>query len=114
MERGLTLVTGGTDNHLVLVDLRPQNVSGKDVEERLEAAGIIANRNTVPNDPRPPREASGLRLGSPALTTRGLGEAEFKQLANAIADVVLQPGDASQAAATKLAQELTKAFPLYK
>ncbi len=113
LEQGLTLVTGGTDNHLLLVDLRPQDVSGHEVEERLEAAGIIANRNTVPNDPRPPREASGLRLGSPALTTRGLGEAEFRRLGTAIADVILQPSQASSAAAVKLVAELTKTFPLY-
>ncbi len=114
VERGLTLVTGGTDNHLLLVDLRPQDVSGREVEERLEAAGIVANRNTVPNDPRPPRESSGLRLGSPALTTRGLGEAEFRRLGNVIADVILQPGQASSDAAAKLVAELTAAFPLYE
>lgn len=113
MERGLTLVTGGTDNHLLLVDLRPQDVSGREVEERLEAAGIVANRNTVPNDPRPPRESSGLRLGSPALTTRGLGEAEFRALGNAIADLILQPGQESSDAAAKLVAELTAAHPLY-
>ena len=113
VSRGLTLVTGGTDNHLLLVDLRPQNISGFEVEQRLESIGIIANRNTVPNDPRPPRQASGLRLGSPALTTRGLKEAEFQKLGEVIADVILNPDDTSIQAASQLVLQLTRDFPLY-
>jgi glycine hydroxymethyltransferase len=113
VSRGLTLVTGGTDNHLLLVDLRSQNISGFEVEQRLESVGIIANRNTVPNDPRPPREASGLRLGSPALTTRGLGKDEFKKLGEVIADIILNPGAASTQVASQLVEQLTRDFTLY-
>lgn len=113
IDRGLKLVTGGTDNHLMLVDLQPQNISGKEVEERLSQIGVVVNRNTIPNDPRPPLQASGIRLGTPALTTRGFKEEEFKQLGEIIADIILQPGESSITKGRQLVTELTKKFPLY-
>src|SRR5690606_30739617 len=76
-EGGLEIVSGGTDCHLILVDLRPFNINGRDGANALERAGITCNKNSVYNDPRSPQETSGLRLGSPALTTRGMGEKEF-------------------------------------
>lgn len=113
MERGLKLVTGGTDNHLMLVDLRPQNISGKEVEERLGQIDIVVNRNTIPNDQRPPLEASGIRLGTPALTTRGFKEEEFRQLGEVIADIILQPGESNATKGCQLVTELINKFPLY-
>lgn len=83
VERGYRLVSGGTDNHLLLVDLRPRDegLTGAEAQQRLESAGIITNKNGIPQDPRPPMKTSGLRLGTPAVTTRGLGEAEMAQVA---------------------------------
>lgn len=78
---GYRLVSGGTDNHLFLVDLRPKNLSGKEAEERLERAGITVNKNAIPYDPAPPRVTSGIRVGTPAITTRGFGAAEMPQVA---------------------------------
>ncbi len=87
-ERGADLVSGGTDTHLALVDLRPIGVTGKDADEALERAGITCNKNGVPNDPLPPVKTSGIRVGSPAGTTRGFGVAEFRDIADMIADVL--------------------------
>ncbi|WP_118857001.1 serine hydroxymethyltransferase [Sphingomonas mesophila] len=87
-ERGADLVAGGTDTHLALVDLRPLGVTGKDADEALERAGITCNKNGVPFDPLPPMKTSGIRIGSPAGTTRGFGEAEFKDIADMVADVL--------------------------
>lgn len=87
-KRGLTLVTGGTDCHLMVVDLRPLGLSGNVVAEALEAAGIVVNRNSVPNDPAPPFYPSGIRLGTPGVTTRGMKEAEMKQIAVWISAVI--------------------------
>lgn len=87
-QKGLRLVTEGTDNHMVLIDLRPQNVSGNVAAEALEDAGIIVNRNSVPHDPNPPFYPSGIRVGSPAVTTRGMGRAEMKLIAGWISDVI--------------------------
>ncbi|MCX7763399.1 MAG: serine hydroxymethyltransferase [Bacteroidia bacterium] len=81
MERGYTVLTGGTDNHIVLVDLRNKGITGRDAERGLEKAGITVNKNLIPYDPQPPLIASGIRLGTPALTTRGFTEAEFRQVA---------------------------------
>ena len=94
---GYRLCSGGTDNHLMLVDLRPrdENLTGSDAEGWLEAGGIIVNKNGIPNDPRPPRVTSGLRLGTPALTTRGLKEAEMSQVAALIDRVLSTNGDAA-------------------
>ncbi|MBI2869169.1 MAG: serine hydroxymethyltransferase, partial [Chloroflexi bacterium] len=85
---GLRLVSGGTDNHLVLIDLAETGVTGKEAQESLEAAGIVTNRNAVPFDKRPPRIASGIRLGTPAVTTRGFGREEMKRLASLIIRVI--------------------------
>jgi len=88
VDRGLDIVSGGTDNHLVLVDLRPKNLTGKATEEALERAGLTCNKNAIPFDPAPPFVTSGVRLGTPAATTRGFGVEEFKQVGEFIGDVV--------------------------
>ena len=85
---GMRIVSGGTDNHIVLVDLSPQGINGKDAEEALGAAGISVNRNAIPFDPKPPRITSGIRLGTPAVTTRGFGPEEMKRIASFIAKVL--------------------------
>lgn len=92
-QKGLRLVTEGTDNHMILIDLRPQNVSGNVAAEALEEAGIIVNRNSVPHDPNPPFYPSGLRVGSPAVTTRGMGGKEMKLIAGWIAKIVFDVKD---------------------
>ncbi|MEO1089953.1 MAG: serine hydroxymethyltransferase [Pseudomonadota bacterium] len=88
IEGGLDLVTGGTDNHMVLVDLRPKQVTGKAADAALERAGITCNKNAVPSDPQPPAITSGVRLGTPAGTTRGFGQAEFRRIGQLIVEVV--------------------------
>ena len=90
---GLRIVSGGTDNHLLLVDLRGQGVTGKQVEEACEAVGIIVNRNTIPFDPRPPQLASGIRLGTPAVTTRGFGPDQIKQIAQFLIKIIANIGN---------------------
>jgi len=90
---GMRIVSGGTDNHIVLVDLSPQGISGKDAEEALWAAGISVNRNAIPFDPKPPMITSGIRLGTPAVTTRGFGTEEIKRIASFIARVLSPSGD---------------------
>ena len=87
-ERGADLVSGGTDTHLALVDLTPLGVTGKDADEALERAGITCNKNGIPNDPLPPVKTSGIRVGSPAGTTRGFGAAEFREIGHMVADVL--------------------------
>ena len=87
-ERGADLVAGGTDTHLALVDLRPLGITGRDADEALERAGITCNKNGVPNDPLPPVKTSGIRVGSPAGTTRGFGPAEFREIGHMVADVL--------------------------
>jgi glycine hydroxymethyltransferase len=100
---GYRLCTGGTDNHVMLVDLRPRDASltGADAEKWLEDAGIIVNKNGIPNDPRPPLQTSGLRLGTPALTTRGLREGEMKQVAAWLDRVMISKGDAAVSGAVR-------------
>ncbi len=93
IERGYHVLTGGTDNHIVLVDLRNKGLTGKEAETFLENAGITVNKNLIPYDPQPPLKASGIRLGTPALTTRGLGEADFQQVAAWIDEVLSRPTD---------------------
>ncbi len=97
VEHGYRLCSGGTDNHLMLVDLRPRDetLTGADAEAWLETAGVIVNKNGIPNDPRPPRVTSGLRLGTPALTTRGMGEKQMRQIAGIIDQVLASNGDES-------------------
>jgi glycine hydroxymethyltransferase len=91
MERGYTILTGGTDNHIVLVDLRTKGLTGREAETLLEEAGITVNKNLIPYDPQPPLKASGIRLGTPALTTRGFGEEDFRQVAAWIDAVLSNP-----------------------
>lgn len=88
IDRGFNLVTGGTDNHLMVVDLNNKNISGREGEKALGLAGITVNKNTVPFDPRSPFDPSGIRLGTPALTTRGMKEKEMKQIANWIDEAI--------------------------
>ena len=115
MARGYDLITGGTDNHLLLVDLRRAALSGAEVEEALHKAGITVNKNAVPNDPRPPAVTSGIRIGTAAVTTRGLGEAEFRVLGGWIDDAVKRRGDdAALAKIRKQVSDLCSSYPLYQ
>jgi glycine hydroxymethyltransferase len=114
--RGFHLVSGGTDNHLLLVDLRPSHdeLTGKDAEEALEAAGITMNKNTVPGESRSPFVTSGLRIGTPALTTRGMKEPEMQQIADWVAEVLEAPTDEDLIAGVRRqVLDLCAAFPLY-
>ncbi len=112
LSRGFKLVSGGTDNHLMLVDLRNKNLNGRDVANRLEAAGITCNKNGVPFDDKSPMVTSGIRLGSPALTTRGLGADEFKKVGSLIGDIVdAMDDDAVLARVKSQVKELCTAFP---
>jgi glycine hydroxymethyltransferase len=111
-EEGLRLVTGGTDNHLVLVDLTPLGMGGKEAEALLDAVGIYTNKNMIPFDTRKPLDPSGLRIGTPALTTRGFGAAEMREVAGLIGRTLKERGDASGAVA-KRARELAEAHPIY-
>jgi len=103
---GMRIVSGGTDNHIVLVDLSPQGISGKDAEEALGAAGISVNRNAIPFDPKPPMITSGIRLGTPAVTTRGFGTEEMKRIASLIVKVLSPSGD--KRAQEQVRQEVRK------
>jgi glycine hydroxymethyltransferase len=120
IERGLDIVSGGTDTHLVLVDLRPKGLTGNITEVSLEHAGITCNKNGVPFDPQPPMVTSGVRLGSPAGTTRGFGVAEFAQIGHLIGDVLdglaANPDDNSavEARVRNDVRELCRAFPIYQ
>jgi len=120
VERGCDIVTGGTDTHLMLVDLRPKGLKGNVVDEALERAGITCNKNGIPFDPEKPMVTSGIRLGTPAGTSRGFGPEEFKLIGNLISDVldglVANPEDNSKVEAEVSAQvaELCKKFPLYR
>ena len=115
MEEGLRLVTGGTDNHLMLVDLRPFNLTGDVAEKALEKAGITVNKNTIPFDPQKPTVTSGIRIGTPAVTTRGMKEDEMKRIGKLIARVLGTPDDEKVLNQVKgEVEELTKAFPLYE
>ena len=112
-EAGLRLVSGGTENHLILVDLTPLGLTGQAAETALESVGIIANKNAIPFDPRPPRIASGLRLGTPAITSRGFGEKEVKQVSQLIARTLNNREDpAALESVKKEGQELTARFPV--
>ena len=112
-EAGLRLVSGGTDNHLILVDLTPLGISGQAAETALESVGIIANKNAIPFDPQPPRVASGLRLGTPAITSRGFGEKEVKQVSRLIARTLNHREDAAALEQVKReVRELTAGFPV--
>jgi glycine hydroxymethyltransferase len=114
MERGFTLVSGGTDNHLMLVDLRSKGVTGKVAEKALDRAGITVNKNTVPGETESPFVTSGIRIGTPALTTRGFGEEEMRAIAGLIDRVIAKPDDESVAQAVRgEVREMCARFPLY-
>lgn len=111
---GFDLVTGGTDNHLMLVDLTKSNVTGKDAEHALDRAGITVNKNTVPNETRSPFVTSGVRIGTPALTTRGMKESEMKTIGGWIAEVLKNPDEATTGRVRPRVVELCKSFPIYR
>jgi glycine hydroxymethyltransferase len=114
-ERGLRIVSGGTDSHLFLVDLRAKKITGKDAEAALSKAHITVNKNSIPNDPEKPFVTSGIRIGSPAITTRGFGELEAEELAHLIADVLDAPLDDARIGRVKKAVGvLTKRLPVYR
>ena len=114
IERGINIVSGGTDNHLFLVDLVSRNITGKDADAALGRANITVNKNAVPNDPRPPMVTSGLRMGTPAMTTRGFKEREAEQLSHWIADVLDAMNDEAVTARVKReVLELCRRFPVY-
>jgi len=118
---GMNIVAGGTDSHLMVVDLTPKGVTGKAAEDSLERAGITCSRSTIPFDPRPPMLSSGVRLGTPACTTRGFREAEFRQVAKLIGEVVdglatygEEGAEAIEARVRREVKDLTARFPIYK
>jgi glycine hydroxymethyltransferase len=115
IERGLRIVSGGTQSHVMLVDLRPKNLTGKEAEAILGLAHMTCNKNGIPNDPQKPMVTSGIRLGTPAMTTRGFGVDQARQTAHLIADVLDQPHNADNLAAVRAkVATLTSAFPVYR
>jgi glycine hydroxymethyltransferase len=111
---GVNVLTGGTDVHLLLADLRDSELAGADAENRLAEIGITVNRNAVPNDPRPPMVTSGLRIGTPALATRGFDVDEFREIGRVIAEALTGPfGDADKAELSERTRSLAERFPLY-
>ena len=112
-DAGIAVRSGGTDVHLVLVDLRESPLDGKNAEDLLHECGITVNRNAVPNDPRPPMVTSGLRIGTPALATRGFGDAEFTEVADIIAEALIDATEANVEALRARAAVLAERFPLY-
>ena len=114
VKRGLRIISGRTESHVFLVDLRSKNITGKAAEEALGKAHITVNKNAIPNDPEKPFVTSGIRIGTPAMTTRGFGETEARQLANLIADVLDQPADdANLANVAEQVKALCARFPVY-
>lgn len=114
MEEGFTLISGGTDNHLILIDLTDKGINGADAQEALERAGITVNKNSIPFDPLPPGKASGIRVGTPAVTTRSMGLDEMKLIGAFISKVLTNPGDEDMIAGIKVqVTELCDRFPLY-
>ncbi|HTH66572.1 MAG TPA: serine hydroxymethyltransferase [Gemmatimonadales bacterium] len=113
VQRGYAIISGGTDTHLMLVDLRPKQLTGKEAEQLLDRAGITVNKNTIPGDPQSPFVTSGIRLGTPAITTRGFTEVEMSRVAQLIDDVLIGKDDATVARVKQDVRELTDAFPLY-
>lgn len=115
VDNGVEIVSGGTDNHLMTVDLRPIKMTGRDASDILESVGITTNKNAVPNDPEKPMVTSGIRIGTPAVTTRGMGVEEMELIGKLIADTLKAPTDEKVKAETiSKVKELTKSFPLYK
>ncbi|NQU55683.1 MAG: serine hydroxymethyltransferase, partial [Rhodospirillales bacterium] len=120
VERGLDIVSGGTDTHLMLVDLRPKGLNGRDAEHSLDRARMTCNKNGIPVDPEKPTITSGIRLGTPAGTTRGFGAQEFRQIGNLIGDVLdglastSNDNSSVEAAAADQVLELCRKFPIYR
>ncbi|HXW09566.1 MAG TPA: serine hydroxymethyltransferase, partial [Steroidobacteraceae bacterium] len=114
LERGINVVSGGTDNHLFLLDFSAKSFTGKDADAALGRAHITVNKNSVPNDPRPPMVSSGIRIGTPAVTTRGFKEAEVSQLAHWMCDVLADVNDEAVIARTRESvQQICRRFPVY-
>jgi len=114
-EGGLKIVFGGTENHLMLVDVTPFGITGQEAESILDSVGITLNKNMIPNDPRSPLDPSGIRLGTPALTTRGMKEPEMERIGKTIVSLLKEPQNESvQTQARHMVQELTNQFPLYE
>jgi len=115
IERGLRIVSGGTQSHVMLVDLRPKGLTGKEAEAVLGLAHMTCNKNGIPNDPQKPMVTSGIRLGTPAMTTRGFGEEQARQTAHLIADILDKPHDEAQRATVRAkVAVLTRDFPVYR
>jgi glycine hydroxymethyltransferase len=115
VSQGYKVISGGTDNHLILVDLRSKNLTGKEVQEALDEAGITVNKNAVPFDDKSPLITSGIRIGTPALTTRGMKEKEMEEVGDLIDEVVCNPGKkAVYAAVARKVEQLCLRFPLYR
>ena len=111
MNRDIRLVSGGTDNHLMLVDLTPYELTGKEVEKLLDSVNITCNKNTIPNDPKSPFVTSGVRLGTPAVTSRGFTAGDMDQVAEAVA-VMIKRGEAGAEKAKDIVSALTSKYPL--
>jgi glycine hydroxymethyltransferase len=114
IEHGFAIVSGGTDSHVMMVDLRPKGLTGKAAEQLLVRAGITVNKNTIPDDPQSPFVTSGIRLGTPALTTRGMGESEMTRIAELIDRVLTRRDDATVDRVRGEVEELASGFPLYQ
>jgi glycine hydroxymethyltransferase len=109
------VVSGGTDNHLLLVEVHSRGITGSDAEKALDRAGITVNKNSIPFDPLPPMKAGGIRLGTPSITTRGMKEAEMELIAGWIAEVLAQPGNTeTEQRVRKQVAELAGRFPIYE
>ena len=114
MDYGFELVSGGTDNHMILIDLRNKNVTGKDAETVLDSVGVTVNKNAIPYDPQPPTVASGIRVGTPAVTSRGLNQDDMKSLALIMHHALSFSGDDNHLQeARRLSAELCRRYPLY-
>ena len=113
LEEGFDLVTGGTDNHLMLADLRPMNITGKELQIRCDANRITLNKNAIPGDPQKPSVTSGVRVGTAAVTTRGLGQEEMKKIAHCIA-LTAKNFEGTQAEVQETVADICEQFPMYR
>ena len=111
MDRGIKIVSGGTDNHLMLVDLTPFDLTGKEVEKLLDSVNITSNKNTIPNDPKSAFVTSGIRLGTPAVTSRGFNTEDMDKVAECIARMIKE-GEAASEEVRAMVKELTEKYPL--
>ncbi len=113
LDEGFDLITGGTDNHLMLADLRPMHITGKELQNRCDANHITLNKNAIPNDPEKPAVTSGVRIGTAAVTTRGLGQEQMKQIGHCIG-LTARDFEGTQAEVKATVAEICEQFPLYK